>query len=463
MSPGTITQKKRPVDMTTGPIYRQILLYVIPIIMGEIIQQLYSTVDIAIAGNFIGKQALAAIGATSTIVNTIIGFFVGFSTGAAVVIGQYFGAKDQENLRQAVRTVVFSTVVIGIVISVVGFFATPPLLRLLNTPGDAYEPALVYLRWYFCGSLGLVMYNLTAGILRAVGDSRRPLYVLIFCALLNIALDLLFVVTFDMGIAGAAVATVVSQFISAGVLLAILCKTRESYGITLQRPYINKRILKRIINNGLPIGLHKSIVSLSNTVVISYINRFGSGAMAGWSVYRRIDQVITQTVQGISLATTTFVSQNIGAERHDRIKKGVRAAMVIAVTSTLVMGGLIVLFRIPIIGIFNSEPDVLAFGSEIMLVMIPFQAINCIAQIMAGELRGRGQSKLATVFMLSTYVGVRQLYLNVGWAGHQTLNFVLFSYPVTWALCALCFVIYARVRQHKSSTAPPGSMGYPEL
>ncbi len=445
------TKKRKRLDMTEGVIWKQLLLYAIPLVLGDLFQQLYSTVDSVIVGNYLGKEALAAVGATNTVINVLIGLFTGVSTGATVVIAQYFGARDRERLHKAVHTTITLTLIMGVLFTIIGVLGTPLMLRLLDTPQDVYAQAKVYLQVYFSGISGLVLYNMCAGILRAVGDSRRPLYFLIFSSILNVGLDLLFIVGFGMGVGGAALATILSQFISALLLLGLLCHSTDIYRLELKKLALNMPILRRIVDIGLPIGLQKSLIAASNTIIISYVNKFGSSAMAGWSVYRRLEGITQHIMQSMSIATTTFVGQNIGANREDRIRKGVPVALALSVGITAAFAALLVLCRQPLVSLFNGDPEVLHYGTLITAVLVPFQTINCIAQIRAGELRGRGRSKIPMIVMTLGYVVLRQVYLLLGWPQHPSLLFVLGCYPLSWIVCAVVMTLLAR--KYRGSSA----------
>ena len=446
-------QKHKNVDMTDGTIWKQLLLYAIPILLGDLFQQLYNTVDSIIVGNCLGKEALAAVGATNTVINILIGLFTGISTGATVVISQYFGARAKERLQDAVHTTIALTLLMGAAFTCIGVLCTPMMLRLLDTPPDVYLQAKQYLQIYFAGIGGLVLYNMSAGILRAVGDSRRPLLILVFSSALNIGLDLLFIVQFGMGVDGAALATILSQFLSAGILLLLLCRSDDIYRLSFRSLRIHPAILRRIMDIGLPVGLQKSLIAMSNTIVISYVNKFGSGAMAGWSVYHRLDSLIQRGMQSMSVATTTFVGQNIGAKKEKRIRAGVPVALKMSIGVTLVGAIILVALRKQFILLFNSDSDVLYYGATIILAIVPFQAINCVAQIRAGELRGRGMSKLPMVVMTLCYIALRQAYLAIGWQFNRSLLFVLGCYPISWLVCAVALSIFAKKQQEKAGTS----------
>ncbi|MBQ4538966.1 MAG: MATE family efflux transporter [Oscillospiraceae bacterium] len=427
---------KKQIDMTQGSIAKQFLLFAAPLLLGDMLQQFYNTIDSIIVGNFVSKQALAAVGATSPIVNILIGFCIGISTGATVIISRRFGAKDKEGLKIAVITTFWLSVILGVLFTGIGVGMTPFMLKVLATPADVMPVATEYLTIYFGGILGLIMYNMCSGILRAVGDSRRPLYVLIFSSILNIILDLIFIIPLKMGVAGAAYATIISQFLSASVLIYMMYHTDDFAPLDLHHPILDKRVLSVIFGIGLPFGLQRSIISFSNTVVLSYVNRFGSGAMAAWSAHNKVDHVIFQTIQSMSAAVTTFVSQNLGAQRHDRIKKGIKISFVITVAICTFYAFFLIVFRHQLIALFNREADVIYYGSIALTIFGITNPINAFIQIKAAVMRGYGRGKLPMFIMLFCYVVVRQIYLHIGWQYIQSFEFVVFSFPFSWAICA---------------------------
>ena len=438
--------KGKQIDMTEGVIWKQLLLFSIPLILSELFQQMYNTADSIIVGNFVSKQALAAVGATSNVINVIIGFFIGFSSGATVVIARFFGARQENELKRAIHTTILFTLILGVIFTGVGILGTPLMLELLGTPQDVYTVAKTYLQIYFSGISALVMYIMCTGILRAIGDSRSPLYVLVLTSIINVVLDLIFILVFHMGVAGAAWATVIAQVCSCVFLIIRLCNAGDSYRLELACLRIDKPLLVQVIGIGLPIGLQRSIIAFSNTIVLSFINRFGSGAMAGWSVHSRLDQIITKTSQSLSVATTTFVSQNIGADKRDRVKKGVRAALYLAFASTCIYAVFFVGLNEPLIRLFNRDPDVLYYGKIIITVLAPMQLINTFGQIQAGALRGQGDSKAPMFIMLFSHVILRQIYLNIGWNYSQTMYFVISCYPVGWLFSCIIIALYTRMK-----------------
>lgn len=443
---GTPVEDKH-IDMTEGVIWKQLLLFAVPLVLGELLQQLYNTADSIIVGNFVGKQALAAVGATANIVTVLIGFFTGLSTGATVVIAQYYGAHQEEELKNAVHTMILFTLIMGLVFTGLGVGGTPMMLQLLGTPEDVFPLAQSYLQIYFAGVSALVLYNMCAGILRAVGDSRSPLYILLLTTVLNIILDLVFILVFQMGVSGAAWATIIAQFVSSFILLYKLCRTKNIYRVELRRLQIDKTILRRVIDIGLPAGLQKSITSFSNTVVLSYINKFGSGAMAGWSVHQRLDQIINRTTQSMSIATATFVGQNVGAAKEERIYKGIRTAIRLSLMLTGIYAVFFVSLSEPLIRLFNRDADVLYYGKIIISILAPLYLINTVNHIQVGALRGQGDSRNPMFIMVFCHVVLRQLYLNLGWSHFKSIYYVLSCYPVSWLFCCLIINAYARLKR----------------
>jgi len=433
---------KKQVDMTEGSIARQLITFAIPLFVGDLLQQFYNVADSMIVGNLVSKQALAAVSATTNIVNVLVGFFSGISVGATVVVSRNFGAKNREKLNIAVRTIIWLTLAIGVLFTAIGISGTPLMLNLLGTPEDVMKDASIYLRIYFAGVLGQLLYNMCGGILRAVGDSRRPMIILALSSVMNLALDLVFIQVFHMGVAGAAYATIIAQFISAFILFRFLFDIEAFQPLSFKVPTFDKETLGLIARVGIPIGIRKSLISFSNTVVVSYINRFGSGAMAAWGVQNRVDNMISLTIQSISTAITTFVSQNLGAKKRERIRSGIRLSFLLNFCMCAFYIIIFVIFRVPIIKLFNQEPDVIAYGSEIFLIMLPLQIINTGTHTCCGVLQGYGESKGPMYIMVLCYVGLRQLYLNLLWPRFQTFGFVISAYPFAWIFCCIITVIY---------------------
>ena len=440
-------------DMTEGSILRQMILFALPLMLGNVFQMLYNTVDSVIVGNFVSKQALAAIGSTTVIVNMMVFFFNGFSIGAGVVIGQYFGARDMDKLHRAIETTMAATFVLSLLFSLLGVALVPPLLRFMSTPEDVLPEATVYLRIYLGGISGLLIYNMGSGILRAVGDSTRPLYFLILTSLLNIVLDLFFVLVLKMGVAGAAVATVLSQFVSGALILILLSRTRDIYRLVWRELKIELFLLKKIFAVGLPMAIQQVLTAFSNIFVQGYVNVFGSDVMAGWSSYNKLDQFIMLPMQSMAMASTTFVSQNIGAGKERRADQGTGVALMLSTSVTLGIAVALFVFASPAVRLFSPDSDVIRYGVLFIRANVFFLLLNCVNHVLAGALRGRGDSAAPMIIMLSCFVGARQVYLYL--VTHLVANTPLLvglGYPVGWTLCFIVELSYyfLRRRQRKA-------------
>lgn len=428
--------------MTEGSIPGHLISFSVPLLIGFIFQQLYNTVDSIVVGNFVGKEALAAVGSVSMIINTLIGFFMGLATGASVIISQYYGAGDHKNVHDAVHTTMIMTFILCVVFSALGVVLVPPMLRLMLTPADVFDEAAQYLRIYFYGATGLLIYNMGAGILRAVGDSRRPLYFLVFSAVVNTVLDLVFVVSFGWGIAGVAIATVIAQCLSAVLVLIVLTRSHGAYQIIWRHMRISGDMLRRIWKIGLPSALQQAITSFSNVFVQSYINQFGSACMAGWASYGKIDQFALLPMQALSMSATTFVGQNLGAGYVKRAKTGTTIAVGLSLVITAILLVPLMIFPKQMISMFNTDPEVLEYGKLFIRLISPFYLLCVINQIYAGTLRGAGDTKAPMIIMLSSFVVFRQIYLFVTAKFIGTIIPVAFAYPAGWLLCSTIILIY---------------------
>lgn len=443
MADPTSSIKKHSVDMTEGPIWRLLVVFALPLLLGNLFQQLYNTVDSIILGNVVGKQALAAVGSTTSLCNTLLNFFNGVSIGSGVIISHYFGSKDDEGLHSAVETTIMISLGIGLVVSVAAVPFVPIMLNLVSTPEDILEPATTYLRIYFMGVIFLFTYNMGGCILRAVGDTKRPLLFLIFSSVLNILLDLLFVMAFQWGIAGAAIATILSEAISAVLVCVTLMRSQEAYRLTLQDLHVNWPVFRRILVIGLPVGIQQSLTAFSNAFVQSYINRFDSSSIvAGWSTHMKVDQFTLLPAQSISQATTTFVSQNLGAGREDRARKGFWTALAMGTVVLLAVSGAIYLSAEGVASLFNREPDVVFFGAAFMTMMVPYRPLTAIFQCIAGALRGEGDARGPMFIMLFSFVAVRWVYLLTITQFPHDVYAVAFGYPVGWIVCAALSCLY---------------------
>lgn len=439
--------------MTQGPILRQLVFFSFPLMLGNVFQLLYNMVDSIIVGNFVSKQALAAIGSTTVIVSMIVFFFSGFATGAGVVIGNNFGARNMDRLHDAVHTTVAATFIFSLLLTLLGTAAVRPMLVIMRTPEDVFRDAALYLRIYIGGISGLLIYNMGSGILRAVGDSIRPLGFLILTSVLNILLDLFFVIVLKLGIAGAAVATILSQFVSAALILLLLTRTRDIYRLDWRELHIDFPILKKIFSIGMPTALQAVITSFSNIFVQGYINAFGSDVMAGWSCYNKLDHFIFLPMQSMSVASTTFVSQNAGAGNERRSRRGTFLAILITCLVIGVTAAVLTFFAPTAVRLFSPDEAVIRYGAMFIRTNAFFLIFNGIAQVLAGALRGRGDSRGPMVIMLFNFVVVRQIYLY--WVTHFVANtprLVGFGYPVGWVLCCVMELIYAWCRLKRSAS-----------
>ena len=430
------------VSMTEGKIWKKLLLFSIPLMLGSFFQQLYNTADSIIVGNFVGKEALAAIGTTDNLINTFIGFFMGLSTGAGIIISQYFGAKDEKNVQIAVNTTIGLTFVMSVICTVCALGFRTQMLKLMNTPTEVFVQADAYLRIYFLGVTGLLFYNMGAGILRAVGDSRRPLYFLIFSAVLNIVLDLIFVAGFSLGVEGAAYATVISQGASAVLVMIVLSRERASYRVVWNRIRLNPEMTRKIVRVGLPMASQSAVVSFSNVFVQSYINHFGAAAMAGWSAYGKVDKFCLLPIQSLSLGLMTFVGQNYGAKRYDRIRKGIRTGLTMCFGIAICMIILINLFAESLVSMFIQSPDVVRLGTLFIHIEMPFYLALCVNSVYDSTLRGIGMTKGPMLIMMTNSILFRQIYLFVVSRVSESMIPIVLGYPLGWILCSVMLVLY---------------------
>ena len=440
-------RKKQDVDMTVGGIAGHLIRFSIPLLLGNVLQQLYNMVDTWVVGNYVSGEAFSAVGTMGPITNFFISFFLGLSTGAGVVVSQYYGAHREDEVRRTVHTALMGTLIIGVILSVLGVLLVPLMLTLIKTPAEVRDEATVYLVTYFAGVLGLVVYNMGSGILRSVGDSRRPFQFLAICAVTNMVLDLLFVLVFHMGVFGVALATVLSQGLSALFVMVTLMRAEGSIRVSLRELRIHGDILRKIIKIGLPTGLQMAITSFSNIFVQSYINYFGTAAMGGWTAYAKIDQLVVLPMQSISLACTTFVGQNIGNGDEKRAKRGVRVAMSLSAAITVTLSIPVLIFAPSLVAFFNADADIVAFGSIFLRWLTPFYVLCCINQIYSGVLRGAGKSAVSMVITLTSFVGFRQLYLFImaNFISNTPIPIAM-AYPAGWLLCsAIMFIYYKRV------------------
>ena len=360
------------VDMTQGSTTRHLINFALPLLAGNLFQQLYNMVDTWVVGNFVSNEAFSAVGTVGPIINMLIGFFLGMSSGAGVVISQYYGAHRPEKVHEAVHTAMLLTVVMGVVFTGAGIAMTPLMLRLMKTPAEVAPDQTAYLTIYFAGIMGLLLYNMGSGILRAVGDSRRPFYFLVVSAVINTALDLLFVLKFGMGVEGVAYATIIAQAVSAVLTIAVLMRYDGSVKLSPQKLRIHWDMLKKIVAVGIPAALQMAITAFSNVFVQGYINHFGADCMSGWTAYTKIDQLVILPVQSLALASTTFVGQNLGVGNVERAKGGVRQALYLSVAVTAVLLVPVLLLAPDLTAFFNSKAEVVSYGALLLRLLSPF-------------------------------------------------------------------------------------------
>lgn len=428
--------------MTEGSIWKKILFFSIPLILGNLFQQLYNTVDSIIVGNYIGSEALAAVGSSGSLINLLIGFCIGASAGAGVVIAQFYGAQDREGVRKAVHTTIAIAIAAGAVLTVVGIVATPILLKAMGTPQEVFDQASIYLKVYFGGILFSVVYNMSAGILNAVGNSKRSLVYLMIAATSNIFLDLLFVVVLKMGIVGAAIATDISQLLSCIFIILFLVRSEDVYRVKLKDIRCYDNLLGKILKIGLPTGVQNIVISLSNVIVQSSVNSFGAVAMAGFAAYIKVDGFNILPVLSFSMAATTFVGQNVGAGRLDRVKKGMYVSVAMGIIYTVCTGILLLAFAPQVIGVFTQNGKVVEYGVYIMKFFCPFYWMLGILHILAGTIRGTGKTMQAMVVFLFSLCIFRVLWIWGAMSVSHKIGGVMLGYPLSWLVGLVMILIY---------------------
>ena len=428
--------------MTEGVIWKELLLFSVPLLLGNLFQQLYNAVDSVVVGNYIGAQALAAVGSSAPVINLLVSFFMGLSVGAGVIISSYFGARNMESLQDSIHTSLALTMTAGIFMTLFGIIFSPTILRWIGTPSDVMSSSVLYLRIYFGGILSVMLYNMGSGILRAVGDSKNPLYFLIVSSITNILLDLLFVIVFDMGIAGVGWATLIAQTISAVLTLLLLIKTKQEYKVTLKKIRFHKDKLIEIIRLGLPSGIQNGVVSFSNVIVQSNINAFGSLAMAGCGAYTKIDGFAILPVMSYSMALTTFTGQNMGAKKYDRVKQGARSGIIMSLLTTIAISALLLIFGEQVLSIFSDNPKVISYGLYMMHVLAPFYIFLAISHAFNGIIRGAGITTIPMIVMITCWCGMRMTWILASVPIFHDIGVVFMGWPLTWAASALWLFLY---------------------
>ena len=432
-------------DITQGVIWKQLLAFFFPLWFGTFFQQLYNTVDTIVVGRYVGTTALAAVGSTGVVVNLTVGIFTGLSSGAVVAIAQRYGARMDEDVRKSVHTAMLLSVIIGAFFTVVGYFLTPWALQAMDTTEDALPGAILYLQIYFLGMIPNVIYNMGTGVLRAVGDVKRPLYFLIAASLCNIVLDLLLVVVFHLGILGVAIATVCSQILSAVlVVLSLMSVKGECFRLVPRQLRFHFEPFKAIMIIGIPTALQSVMYSFSNIVIQAAINSFGTNAVAAWTAYGKMDILFWMTLTAMSQALTTFTGQNYGAGKYDRLKQGVRVSMAMTAGFTVVISAVMVLLARPILSFFTPDPDVLEIGVGMVQFLAPCYITYILVELLPGAIRGAGKSMVPMLISVFGVCGLRLLWLFTAVPAYHTIEMVEASYPITWVVTSVSIFIYYR-------------------
>lgn len=438
----TKEKKQKTILMTEGNIWKQLILFSIPLILGNLLQQLYNTMDSVIVGNFVGSNALAAVGSSSSLIYLLIAFSTGAATGAGVVVAQLYGAGDKSKVQDAVHTALGIAVVLGIVLSVAGMIISPQILKWMKTPEEVMVQSVQYLRLYFAGVVFNVVYNMSAGILNAVGNSKRSLMYLGIASGLNIGLDLFFIAVLKMGVAGAAIATDICQGISSILIVSFLVRVPDKYQVTLKKIKIHKKMASSIIKIGLPAGIQNMVISLSNVLVQAGVNGFGAKAMAGFGSYLKVDGFNILPVLSCSMAATTFTGQNYGAEKMDRVKKGMQVTVTMGILYTIFIGILLLVFAQPIISIFTSDAEVIAYGVLATRYFCPFYFLLSIMHSLAGTVRGTGKTIPPMIIILCALCVFRILWVQLVTPYFDTIRGIYLVYPLSWLIGAVLMVLY---------------------
>ena len=443
-----VKKNRFEIDMCNGSIMDKLISFSLPLMVSGILQLAFNAVDIIVVGRFSGSQALAAVGSTTALINVFTNLFIGISLGANVLAARFYAAGKDREMSETVHTSITLALISGIMMAVIGVLLAKWALEIMGTPDDVIGPAGEYLKIYFTGVPVLFLYNMSSAILRAVGDTKRPLNFLIISSCLNIALDILFVAKFGLGISGVAIATVIAEAVSAALACSTLMRTKEAHRLVLRDLHINKSCLGEIFRIGLPAGVQQGLTAFSNALVQSYVNGLGSSViMAGWSCHSKIDQFAILPAQSMGQAATTFVGQNLGAKNVERARDGVKQAVFMGVGVLICISGAMALSARFLVSLFNQDPDVLHYGTLFILMTVPFRFCSSFNQILAGSLRGSGDAKGPMCIMLFSFVVCRQIYLFFVTKIAFNEYTVGMGYPVGWIVCAiLSFLYYRRTR-----------------
>ncbi|MBQ4321847.1 MAG: MATE family efflux transporter [Oscillospiraceae bacterium] len=433
----------KQIDLTQGPIWKRLLQFFLPILLGVFFQQLYNTVDALVVGNFVGKKALAAVGGSaSQVINLLVGFFNGLASGATVIIAQLYGGKQHSELKSALHTSLLFSILGGALLTVVGLFVAEPGLRLMNTPEDTMEYSMQYTTVIFIGVIPSLLYNIGSGILRALGDSRRPLIYLVICCITNTVLDLLFVVIFRMEVLGVAIATVLAQCVSAVLVLCALGKLNEAYRFRVRDLRISGSDLGGILRIGLPAAIQSSTYSISNLLLMASINVLGTDTVAGNTAAGKVDSIFWMLMGALGTTVLTFVGQNIGAKQLKRAKQGIKTCLFAGIAITVVITLILMSFGEFLLGLFNQDSEVIRIGYRIMWFCVPCYVFWVLIEVFSGALRGSGDALIPMVLNLVGICALRLVWLYTVVPAHHTIDTIMLSYPVTWVITGTAFMIY---------------------
>lgn len=443
-------------ELTEGPILRGIVMFALPVLISNLFQQLYNSIDSAVVGSFAGSLALAAVGSTAALINLLIGFFLGIATGTGVLYAMHYGARDYVGLKRIMDAAYLLSIAAAVLITAAGVGFAPQLLHMMKTPDDVMEISVVYLRIYLSGTVVNMIYNVGAGMIRAGGDSARPLLYLVISGVLNLLLDLLFVAVFRMGAAGAAWATVIAQALSAVLVVWHMMRQPEEYRFRPLKMRLNKQALLDVVRISLPCGLQSSMFNISNFLVQVKINSFGSVAMAGVAAYSKIDGFIYMPMMALSLAVTTYVGQNVGAKRYERVRRGIRVCLALALLVSMIAGGSVILGFPVMIGLFTKDSAAIAFARQMMWYQAPFTWLYVFSDILGGGLRGAGLATPVTVITGLCICVYRVVWLAVLLLFWMDIRIVFACYPVSWILSSGTMMVYY-FRSRKARSALEGT------
>lgn len=435
---------KNTLLMTQGNIWKLLITFSIPLIIGNLLQQMYNTADSIIVGNFVGSNGLAAVGSGTALINLIIAFAQGASVGAGVVVSQYIGADKKDKIKISVHTSICISIILGLILSLLGIFASPSLLIMMKTPKVVLKSSILYLQIYCGGLIFNVIYNMATGILNAAGNSKKPLVYLAIASFTNIILDLLFIKIFNLGVMGAAIATDISQAISCILAIGYLLKVKSDYKLYIKDLKINKETAVKIIKIGLPTAIQNMVISFSNVLVQSSVNAYGATAMAGYAAYLKIDGFNILPVLSISMAVTTFTGQNVGANRLDRVKKGMYSSLIMVLVYTAFIGAVLLIFSHQVLGLFTHSAQVIMYGQLAMKYFCPYYFLLGILNVFAGTVRGAGKGIPPMIILLFSMCIFRILWIKIALPFYSSIDGVFILYPISWLVGAILMILYTK-------------------